>query len=108
MIVQVPEAKHLSSFLREMAQIYTLYFNSRYKNQGKLLSDRHKKIEIQGEGSLAEYIKFFEFIPVKHQRADNPVQYPWSSCSYRVLGDGDGILDRRPKPVTIFEDAEMM
>ena len=103
LIIQPQCQDKLPLFIHEISQSYLLYFNSRYQHQGKILHDRYKSTVIRNDVGLSEYIKFVEFIPVKFQIADTPVCYPWSSCSYRVLRDGDGLLDRRPYPDTFFE-----
>ena len=103
LIIQPQNPDKLAPFIKEISQSYLLYFNSRYQHQGKLLHGRYKSMAIRNDAGLSEYIKFVEFIPVKFQIADTPVCYPWSSCSYRVLRDGDGLLDRRPYSEMLFE-----
>ena len=102
LIVQSHSSPNLFVFIEEVSLSYALYFDSRYQSHGKVFSDRHKKLAISDEFHLADYIKFIEFMPVKFQMADTPAQYPWSSYSYRVVGDGDGILDKVPYVETFF------
>ena len=42
-------------------------------------------------------------LPVREQLSDSPVEYPWSSCIHRVLGDKAGILDR-----LLFDDEKFI
>jgi len=95
LIVRPGDSNKLSLFMQGINQSYALYFNRRYKREGKVWGQRYKSTLISGDGDLFKYIKLVEFIPVKVKWSYSPVEYPWSSCSGRVLGS-DGIVDSMP------------
>ena len=104
LVIQSLSNQNLSMFTEEVSRDYKFYFESRYQIHENIFSGRHKKVAILNDMRLMDYIKFIEFMPVKFQMADTPAQYPWSSYSYRVIGDGDGILDKAPCGQTFFSE----
>ena len=95
LIVQPINTQQLVLYLRLLTQTYTRYFNSKYQNKGRVWKTRYKLFIIRNDADLFESIKFLEFMPVRSLNVDNPIAYPWSSCSHRIQGEDVGILDKR-------------
>ncbi|MCR4337652.1 MAG: hypothetical protein NUV91_07610 [Candidatus Omnitrophica bacterium] len=90
LILQPRGSKDLSDFLEKTMDAYYL----------RLVQDGQEvkfiRNIVKDTQDLVDWIKYLEFIPVKHELALSPLSYRWSSCSYRVLGDQGGLLDSRP------------
>lgn len=95
MILQPQEARMLSLFMKCVSQSYTAYFNSKYQREGKLWQGRFRSMGIARDHDLFECIKYVEQLPVQLGLVHSPVEYPWSSCSLRILGYGASLLDAR-------------
>ncbi len=103
LIIQPKETGGLSAFMQRISQSYAVYFNRKYKREGKLWQGRFRSIVIGHDQDLFDCIKYVEWIPVRSELVNSPVEYPWSSCSLRVLGYQGSILDARSG----FEENEM-
>lgn len=83
----------LGIFVRELWQVYATY---RYDQQSSPAGHQilpQKDIKIRRDQDLFDAIKYVEFVPARLGLVDSPLRYPWSSCSYRVLGDASGLID---------------
>jgi putative transposase len=95
LVAHPADARDLPLFMQGIHQSYALFFNGRYKRKGKVWGQRYQSVLINRNGGLFECVKSVEFIPVKAKQSRSPVEYPWSSCSFRVLGS-NGIIDTMP------------
>ena len=95
LVVQPTEAKNLSLFMQRVNQAYALYFNKKYQKQGPLWRGRFKSVMIDHDFDLFECIKYVEFYPVRSAITHSPVEYPWSSCSLRILGNTGNLIDAK-------------
>ncbi len=93
LIVEPHQAQSLSLFMQGVHQSYTLYFNRKYRHRGSLWHGRFKSIALDRDQDLFDCIKYLEFHPVRANIATTPLEYPWSSCSLRILGYKNGLLD---------------
>ena len=93
LVLQPKNPRVLSIFIHEINQAYENYFNARYKTRGMVWKPRYKSRVLGTGQDLFESIKFIEFIPVKALMAETPAKYPWSSCSHRVMGAENRVLD---------------
>jgi putative transposase len=73
-------------------QAYALYFNTKYERSGQLWSDALNNIPLINDRELTDCISLIEYLPVKEGLITSTISYPWSSCSYRILGK-EGIVD---------------
>jgi putative transposase len=103
LILHPKETRHLSNFMQGVNQSYTLYFNVKYKRHGRLWRERFKSVYLDNDYDLMNCIKYLEFIPVREKMANSPVEYPWSSCTFRVLGP-KSVLDSRPPLAALLSD----
>ena len=92
-VLQLAQEKHLSEFLLEVKEMYDSYFKSKYQLKEKIWHPHYRKITIDNDVDLMICLKSVEFAPVKADITDNPANYPWSSCNYRIVGKHGGILD---------------
>jgi len=86
LIVQSPQARNVSHFMQRVSQAYSLYYNRKYERQGRLWHGRFRSTALYYDEDLFECIKYVEFIPVRLGLAHSPIEYPFSSCSFRILG----------------------
>ena len=96
LILQPFEAKNLSYFMQRLSQSYTIYSNKKYRQHGRLWQGRLRSVALNHDEDLFECIKYVEFIPVRMNLTNSSVEYAWSSCSFRILGYSNSILDGRP------------
>jgi len=94
LIIQAETMVVLDNLIADIRKSYWNYFAARYDRDTRPRWRPARIIPIKGHDSLAELIKTLEFQPVRSALTFSPVNYPWSSCSYRVLGENSGILDR--------------
>jgi putative transposase len=95
LIVHPHESRNLPLFMQGVNQSYAKYFNSKYNSSGKVWGQRYRSALIHNDKDLFDAVKLVEFIPVEKRRCYSPAEYPWSSCSLRILGSG-GIVDTMP------------
>jgi len=95
LLVHPSNSEKLPLFMQGMNQSYAMYFNMYYHRTGKVWGQRYKSNLICSDHVLIEHIKMIEFLPVQINKASSPMEYPWSSCSFRVIGK-DAIIDSVP------------
>ena len=89
LLVLPKDTSGLSSFMEEVRFSYALFVNSKYDGDRHVWQKNYRKVLVQRDAELINYIKLIEFRPVKANITDNPIRYPWSSCSRRVLNRYD-------------------
>lgn len=95
LIAHPSDSGKLSLFMQGINQSYAMYFNMHYRRTGKVWGQRYKSHLIYNDHGLIEHIKMIEFLPVQINKSNSPMRYPWSSCSFRVMGK-DIIIDSVP------------
>ena len=95
LVLQTPLASSLHQFMEDLESNYRRYFYSKYQDERPLWKNSYHSRVIDNDQELFKTVKELEFIPVQKYFSPTPIQYPWSSCSYRVVASSDGILDRR-------------
>ncbi|OGX36552.1 MAG: hypothetical protein A3C36_06015 [Omnitrophica WOR_2 bacterium RIFCSPHIGHO2_02_FULL_52_10] len=95
LILHPNDALQLPLFMQGVKQAYALYFNRKYKTGGKVWHQRFKSALIYNDKDLVNAIQLVESIPVQERRSPSPAEYPWSSCTYRILGSAS-IVDAMP------------
>lgn len=95
LVVHPADPRDLPLFMQGLHQSYALFFNGRYKRNGKVWGQRYQSAPIHSDRDLFDCVKSVEFIPVKSKQARSPAEYPWSSCSFRILG-ADSLIDAVP------------
>ena len=95
LITHPSDARQLPLFMQGVNQAYAMYFNRKYKSGGKVWQQRFKSTLIHNDQDLMSSIHLVESIPVQARRSNVPAEYPWSSCTYRILGSAS-IVDVMP------------
>lgn len=95
LIVHPSNSEKLPLFMQGMNQSYAMYFNVYYRRTGKVWGQRYKSNLICSDHELIQCIKMIEFLPIKTGQVNSPMEYAWSSCSFRVMGS-DSIVDPMP------------
>ena len=81
------------NFLREVCKSYSIYGSVKYPAPADSWFKRHRLVILETDHDVFDAIKHIEFLPVRFSLTDSPLNYPWSSCSYRVLDRTIGFLD---------------
>lgn len=95
LIVHPRDAGKLPIFMQGINQSYAMSFNMSHRRVGKVWGQRYKSNVICDDCALIEKLKMVEFLPVRTNKVRFPMQYSWSSCSFRVMG-GETIIDSFP------------
>jgi len=93
LVVHVKEASRLSLFMQRVHQSYTAHFNKKYHKTGRLWRGRFKSVALDRDRDLFDCIKYVEFYPVRSELVHSPVEYPWSSCTFRISGQENHLLN---------------
>jgi putative transposase len=65
--------------MKNVAQLYSQYFNKRYTRSGSLWEARYRSSIVQDESYLLACYRYVELNPVRAGLVEHPVQYSWSS-----------------------------
>jgi putative transposase len=69
----------ISSFLSQLSNSYTKYFNTKYKRVGPLLQGDFKAVRIETDEQLIHVSRYIHLNPIVAFITDNLKSYPWSS-----------------------------
>ena len=99
----------LSSYVKEVKERYSRWFNKRRARKGTLWMDRYKSVMVEGKGeplhTLAAYI---DLNPVRAGLVEDPKDYRWSGYAEAVSGSRRaqrGLSKVTAKPVDGWEHA---
>ncbi|MCD4728878.1 MAG: transposase [Pirellulales bacterium] len=95
LVLQTPLSGSLRQFMDDLKSNYRRYFHSKYQDERPLWDNSYHSRVIDNDQELFRTVKDLEFIPVQKCFSPTPIQYPWSSCSYRVVDTPSSLLDRR-------------
>jgi len=93
LIIHPLEPKILPMFMQRLNQAYAYYYNQKYKRRGKVWKGRYQSSVLLSRQELCSCIKMLEYLPVRQGLVKDEVYYPYSSCTYRILGEGQ-LVDR--------------
>jgi len=82
----------ISSLMQSIGRRYVQYINHKYKRSGTLWGGRYKACVIDAIGYLLTLYQYIENAPVRKGLVDSPVDYPWSSYHYHILGGFTNII----------------
>ncbi len=84
----------LGSFVKDIKQGFTRYFNKRRNRKGFFWGDRFKSVIVQEGETLVNLLAYIDLNPVRAGIVDKPEDYRWSSLGYLVQrGNKDGLID---------------
>jgi putative transposase len=82
----------LSKALQMLGRYYVQYFNYCYRRTGTLWEGRYKATLIDSDSYLLTCMRYIELNPVRAGMAADPIEYPWSSYRFNVLGQTDDLI----------------
>ena len=86
----VIESSMLNKFMHGVNLSYAQHFKYKYKTIGHFWQDRYKSFAILKDNYILSCI---EYNPVRAKIVSSPMDYPWSSYKFRVLGKSNVLLD---------------
>jgi putative transposase len=100
----------ISSFMGNILNSYTRYFNVRHKRKGPLWEGRFQNVLVKTDEQLLHLTRYIHLNPVTAFLVDKPEQWPWSSYDEYLskiddedrLCDYEGILDVKPSSYKEF------
>ena len=69
LIVHCEAAHHLSCFLHDVHQKYTIYFNLKYQREGKLWRDRFKSIHLETKSDVRNVLDAIRVSNLSHGKS---------------------------------------
>lgn len=93
-IVHSGNQEQIRSFFHRLQESYQIYVCSHRIGSSPWEWQPARLTEIRDDEYLFHWIKTLEFLPVVSSSVKNPVEYPWSSCSYRIFDKTDGLVDK--------------
>lgn len=82
----------ISKFMKQLANAYTLYFNSKYKRTGNLMHGRFKATPIKSDEQLLHVSRYIHLNPLIANLAHDLKTYPWSSFSQTISDENTPLL----------------
>jgi REP element-mobilizing transposase RayT len=83
----------LSSFIKDIKQQFTNYYNQRHNREGFFWGGRFKSLIVQDGRSLINLLAYVDLNPVRAGIVKRPEAYRWCSLGYHVLTDNkDDVL----------------
>ena len=86
-------AKDLIKIMQGLNLTYTIWINSSYDKVGHLWQGRYKSRIIQQDEYFLRALRYIELNPVRAKLAEDPLDWPWSSYKYKILGIENKLLD---------------
>ncbi len=92
MLTRYDRRRHdLSSFLKDLKQRFTQWFNGRHQRSGTLWEARFKSVLVQnGELALLTMAAYIDLNPVRAGICEDPKEYQWCGYAEAVGGRGEG------------------
>jgi len=91
-----PEPGALSRMMQQLGRCYVGRFNHRHGRTGTLWEGRYKACLVENESYLLQCHRYIELNPVRARMTDNPVTWPWSSCTANCGLADDALLTPHP------------
>ncbi len=85
-LVKQLKANGISTFMSQLANSYTKYFNTKLKRVGPLLQGTFKSVIVKTDGQLIHVSRYIHINPVVAGIASKPEHYQWSSYSEYANG----------------------
>jgi len=98
--------ENLSLLMKRLAGRQTRYVNKMEKRSGSLWEGRYKSSPINANDYLLACCRYVELNPVRAGMAEEPWQYPWSSCPAKTRGKELPWLDLDPFYMSLGHTAE--
>ena len=89
LIIDVRKTGDLAKIMQGLTQAYSIWFNNKYNNVGRLWQGRFKSMVIDKDKYLLDCLEYIELNPVRANIVSSPTSYSWSSWQERVLGKNE-------------------
>jgi REP element-mobilizing transposase RayT len=81
----------LPSFMRELKQRFTIWYNHKHNNKGTIWAARYKSLLVEDSPeSLTRVAAYLDLNPVRAQLVDDPKDYRW--CGYAAAMGGNRLM----------------
>lgn len=77
----------ISTFIGQLSNSYTKYFNTKYKRVGSLLQGTFKAVHINTDEQLLHLSRYIHLNPMVSGIVKKPEDYPWSSYLEYINGE---------------------
>lgn len=84
---EISKSQEISSFMRDLNNNYTKYFNGRYERKGHLFRERFKAALVEKEKFLLEMTAYIHLNPEKLNLVKDARTYPYSSYQLYMFDD---------------------
>lgn len=85
----------LDRFMMRLNRAYTWYFNRRYRRTGTIYEDRYHNFVVKGMSYYRTVVRYIVQNPVKANRIDHPVEYPWGAHAAVSRGESTFVCKDR-------------
>lgn len=92
LLVCLRQKGDLAKFMQIVLQVYASYYRRKYHSTGFIFQNRYKSRFINSDGYLLECGRYIERNPLRAKIAENLLDYSWSSFSFYVKGEDNGII----------------
>ncbi len=75
---------NLSSYMKEIKQTFTRFYNKRHGRRGYFWGDRFKSVIVQNGDTLINCLAYVDLNPVRAGLVECPEDYRWCSLGYHV------------------------
>ncbi len=84
---------NLGSFVKDIKQGFTRYFNKRRNRKGFFWGERFKSVIVQEGASLVNLLAYVDLNPIRAGLVDKPEDYRWSTLGYLMQrGNKDNLV----------------
>ena len=78
---------HLPSFMRELKQRFSIWYNHKHETQGTIWSARYKSLLVEDSPeSLTKVAAYIDLNPVRAEIVDDPKDYRWCGYAEAIAG----------------------
>jgi len=74
----------LSSYMKEIKQTFTRFYNKRHGRRGYFWGDRFKSLIVENGTTLINCLAYVDLNPVRAGLVERPEEYRWCSLGYHV------------------------
>ena len=79
LLLRPRQMEAIPTFMKQLANAYTQYFNNKHKRSGALFQGRYKSVKIDTDDQLIHVSRYIHLNPYVAKLSQYPEKYPWSS-----------------------------
>ncbi len=92
-VISCEEDQALSTYMQNIQNSYTRYFNFRHSRKGPLWVGRFKKVLVQTQEQLQHVMRYVHLNPTTAGYVQTPIDWEFSSYRDLILGKQRNVLD---------------